>query len=75
MVTKRYSKILDEDRRSLAAEMEAKFYQRGDSIPSIPIALAETPTALDANAIATLLAGNPNLLIKVLQSVQFANPR
>lgn len=27
MVTKRYAHILDEDRRSLAVEMEAKFYQ------------------------------------------------
>lgn len=72
MVTKRYAHILDEDRRSLAAEMEDKFYQGGGAIKVAPAPAAETPP-LDTNALAALLANDPNLLIKVLQSVQSAN--
>ena len=74
MVTKRYSKILDEDRRNLAVEMEQKFHQRG-SIASTPTSPAETPASLDADELATILSNNPNLLMQVLQSVQFADPR
>ncbi len=84
MVTKRYAHILDEDRRSLAVEMEAKFYQNGADVPPDPPvpAVSQKPEAepapsavpaLDENALASLIAANPNLLIKVLQSVQFAN--
>lgn len=49
-----YAYILDEDRRSLAAEMEAKFYQ-GESDTAAtptPAPAAEAAPALDANAIA-----------------------
>ena len=84
MVTKRYAHILDEDRRNLAAEMEAKFYQSGADVPLDPPApeilqkqeVEPAPTevpALDENMLASLIAANPNLLIKVLQSIQFAN--
>jgi len=75
MVTKRYADILDEDRKNLAREMEKKFYKSD-------VEAAETedkpnlhpvPT-LDASTIASLLASNPDLLEKVLQSVQFADP-
>ncbi|MEG2623528.1 MAG: tyrosine-type recombinase/integrase [Clostridia bacterium] len=81
MVTKRYAHILDEDRRSLAEEMEAKFYQSSAAItpdvPPVPT-VQQQPEAvaapvLDENALASLIAANPSLLIKVLQSVQFAN--
>lgn len=71
MVTKRYAHILDEDRKSLAAEMEAKFYQGGGSIEAAPAPKAAP--ALDAASLASLLASNPDLLTQVLQSVQFAN--
>jgi len=74
MVTKRYAHILDEDRRNLAAEMEAKFYRGGGAITLAPTPTLETPPSLDVNAIAALLTNNPNLLIQVLQSVQSANP-
>ena len=72
MVTKRYAHILDEDRRSLAAEMEAKFYQGGGAVNPISIPASEAPQ-IDANALAALIAGNPDLLTQILQSVQSAN--
>ena len=84
MVTKRYAHILDEDRRNLAAEMEASFY-RGTASPPEPSPApaarreAEAQPAqvaavkLDENALASLIAASPDLLIKVLQSVQLAN--
>ena len=57
MVTKRYAHILDEDRRRLADEMEQSFYKSKTE---------ETPDtaapALDAEALASLLASNPELL-------------
>ncbi|MDO4568713.1 MAG: tyrosine-type recombinase/integrase [Clostridia bacterium] len=71
MVTKRYAHILDEDRKSLAAEMEAKFYQGSGSIEAAPAPKAAP--AIDAASLASLLASNPDLLTQVLQSVQFAN--
>ncbi len=87
MVTRRYAHILDEDRRHLSNEMEKKFYKKDkaskDKLPvrtkpasepaPIPKATQETPPALDVNAIAAALTSNPNLLMQVLQSVQFAN--
>lgn len=73
MVTKRYAHILDEDRRSLAEEMEAKFYQGGGAVTvAIPKPALEAPQ-FDATALAALLSNNPDLLMQVLQSVQSAN--
>jgi hypothetical protein len=40
MVTKRYAHILDEDRRNLAAEMEAKFYRGGGANTPLAYTLA-----------------------------------
>lgn len=89
MVTKRYAHILDEDRKNLASEMEASFYQDSgkaakrmpNTAPaSIPVpAHAEAAPAqavvpgIDVNALAALLAKDTSLLVKVLQSVHFAN--
>jgi cobalamin-dependent methionine synthase I len=73
MVTKRYAHILDEDRRNLAAEMEAKFYQGNGTVSSVPTPIIETPASLDVNAIAALLGSNPHLLMQVVQSIQSAN--
>lgn len=88
MVTKRYAHILDEDRKNLASEMEASFYQDSgkaakrmpNTAPaSIPVpAHAEAAPAqavvpgIDVNALAALLAKDTSLLVKVLQSVHFA---
>lgn len=63
MVTKRYAHILDEDRRRLADEMEQSFYK----------GKTEEAPALDAETLASLLASNPELLKKALESVQLAN--
>lgn len=71
MVTKRYAHILDEDRRMLASEMEQQFYQQGGTV--IQPAATEKAPSMDANALATLLTSNPELLTKVLQSIQTAN--
>ena len=81
MVTKRYAHILDEDRKNLASEMEASFYQDGGktSKAALTPAKTETPPAqaaapvMDVNALAALLAKDTSLLVKVLQSVQLAN--
>ncbi len=73
MVTKRYAHILDEDRRNLATEMEAAFYQGGGSIKPTSVPEVQAPPSLDANTIASILSANPDLLIQVLQSVQSAN--
>ena len=67
-VRKRYAHILDEDRRRLADEMEQSFY-KGKTEEAL---VAVAPT-LDAEALASLLAGNPELLKKALESVQLAN--
>lgn len=72
MVTKRYAHTLDEDRCSLAAEMETKFYQGSGAVNPISIPASEAPQ-IDANEIATLIANNPDLLTQILQSVQTAN--
>ncbi|MCC8076894.1 MAG: tyrosine-type recombinase/integrase [Oscillospiraceae bacterium] len=79
MVTKRYAHILDEDRRSIASQMEERFYHNAGNIDPIePKPVPEenkapaTPT-LDANALASLLTSNPELLAQVLKSVQLAN--
>ena len=68
MVTKRYAHILDEDRRRLADEMEQSFYK--GKAEEAPVAAAP---ALDAEALASLLASNPELLKKALEPVQLAN--
>ncbi len=68
MVTKRYAHILDEDRRRLADEMEQSFYK--GKAEEAPVAAAP---ALDAEALASLLASNPELLKMALKSVQLAN--
>ena len=74
MVTKRYAHILDEDRKNLADEMEKKFYQSGGkAVATEEIPLAQPAPTLDANMLASLLTSNPDLLMKVFQSVQFAN--
>lgn len=63
MVTKRYTDILDENRQTLAAEMEQKFYQT-----ELQTKAGKPP--LDAGALAAMLKENPELLRQVLQSVQ-----
>lgn len=81
MVTKRYAHILDEDRKSLAAEMEASFYRDSGKTSTAALTPAKTETApvqaaapaIDVNALAALLAKDTSLLVKVLQSVQLAN--
>jgi integrase len=75
MVTKRYAHILDEDRKNLADEMEKKFYQGGGKVAAAEdVPNAQPVLSVDANTIAALLSNNPDLLMKVFQSVQFANP-
>lgn len=65
MITKRYAHIMDEDRRRLADEMEARFYQgKTDTLPA-----AETP---DMQAVIQLLAANPELLKQALAVAQGA---
>lgn len=83
MVTKRYAHILDEDRRSLATEMETKFYRNGEAVQTdaSPVAMTSQESeaasvavpAMDENILASLIAANPSLLVKILQSVQSAN--
>ena len=75
MVTKRYAHILDEDRRTLAAEMEKQFYQTAGNLDAPKPVEQPTPAApvIDASALATLLTSNPELLAQVLQSIQSAN--
>ena len=75
MVTKRYAHILDEDRRTLAAEMEKQFYQTAGNLDAPKSVEQPAPAApvIDASALATLLTSNPELLAQVLQSIQSAN--
>ena len=75
MVTKRYAHILDEDRRTLAAEMEKQFYQTAGNLDASKAQEqpADAAPAVDAAALVTLLTSNPELLTKVLQSIQPAN--
>lgn len=75
MVTKRYAHILDEDRRTLAAEMEKQFYQTAGNLDAPKPVEQPAPAApvIDASALATLLTSNPELLAQVLQSIQSAN--
>lgn len=75
MVTKRYAHILDEDRRTLAAEMEKQFYQTAGNLDAPKPVEQPAPAApvIDAPALATLLTSNPELLAQVLQSIQSAN--
>ncbi|MBQ7769498.1 MAG: tyrosine-type recombinase/integrase [Oscillospiraceae bacterium] len=65
MITKRYAHIMDEDRRRLADEMEARFYQGKTDTP----AAAGTP---DMQAVIQLLAANPELLKQALAVAQGA---
>lgn len=75
MVTKRYAHILDEDRRTLAAEMEKQFYQTSGNLDAPKPVEQPAPAApvIDTSALAALLASNPELLTQVLQSIQSAN--
>lgn len=72
MVTKRYAHILDEDRRTLASEMEQKFYKGNNGLTANSKS-ADNPASMDVSVIANLLTSNPELLTKVLQSIQSAN--
>ena len=65
MITKRYAHIMDEDRRRLADEMEARFYQGKTDTP----VAAGTP---DMQAVIQLLAANPELLKQALAVAQGA---
>ena len=51
MVTKRYAHILDEDRRNLATEMEARFYQEGGKAASVAPAPARAKAPAKAKSI------------------------
>jgi integrase len=78
MVTKRYAHILDEDRKALAHEMEVAFYQnapkQGSAIAKPVRSQFEKPNQpLDVDSVVAALTSNPELLTKVLQSVQLAN--
>lgn len=68
MVTKRYAHILDENRRMIADKMETEFYgkNREKNEPQ------ESPND-QVNTLLKLVQDNPDLLQKVLQSVQLAN--
>lgn len=71
MVTKRYAHILDEDRRALANEMEEKFY---NAFPTKQAQISrDNKSNIDADEIAAMIASNPELLTKILQSIQSAN--
>jgi len=75
MVTKRYAQIMDADRRKLAGEMEKSFYQSdAEATATEDISNPQPVPTLDANAIASILTSSPEFLLKVIQSVQFANP-
>ena len=66
MITKRYAHIMSEDRRHLAEQMEASFYQGTAPAPA--------PQAQDVQAALQLLIGNPELLAQVIAaSTQKAN--
>lgn len=71
MVTKRYAHILDEDRRTLANEMEQQFYQ-SKGTAAAQVTTMKSPE-MDENALVALLSSNPDLLTKILSSVQLAN--
>ena len=66
MITNRYAHILSEDRRHLADQMEALFYQGASPTPA--------PQAQDLQAALQLLIGHPELLAQVIaSSTQKAN--
>lgn len=65
MVTKRYAHILDEDRRTLANEMEEKFYRAAKTAE-------EEKAQQDISELVALLSANPDLLTQVMQSIQSA---
>ena len=74
MVTKRYAHILDEDRQNLASEMEERFYQNKGKLTVPKEMRSEIKTENeDLNKLATMITSNPELLMKVLESVQNAN--
>ena len=67
MVTRRYAHIVDEDRRKLAEAMEKNIYGNGKK---------EEPherVSLDLQSFMELAKGNPDLLIEIVRSIQFAN--
>ena len=66
---------MDEDRKNLADEMEKKFYKGGGKAAAVEdVPTTQPAVTVDANTLAALLSNNPDLLKKVFQSVQFANP-
>lgn len=74
MVTKRYAHILDEDRQNLASEMEERFYQNKGKLTAPKEMSSEIKTENeDLNKLAAMITSNPELLMKVLESVQNAN--
>ncbi len=74
MVTKRYAHILDEDRQNLASEMEERFYQNKGKLTVPKEMRSEIKTENeDLNKLAAMITSNPELLMKVLESVQNAN--
>lgn len=74
MVTKRYAHILDEDRQNLASEMEERFYQNKGKLTVPKEMSSEIKTENeDLNKLAAMITSNPELLMKVLESVQNAN--
>lgn len=76
MVTKRYAHILDEDRQNLASEMEERFYQNKGKLTVPKEMRSEIKTENeDLNKLAAMITSNPELLMKVLESVQNANNR
>lgn len=72
MVTKRYAHILDEDRQTLASEMEERFYQNKGKL-TVPKEMGSKMENEDINKLAAMITSNPELLMKVLESVQNAN--
>ena len=72
-MTKRYAHILDEDRLALANEMEEKFY---NAVLTKQAQIdRDNKSNIDADEIATMISNNPELLTKILQSIQSANKR
>lgn len=71
MVTKRYAHILDEDRCTLANEMEEKFYN-AFAEKQVQIS-SDNKSNIDADEIVAMISSNPELLTKILQSIQSAN--
>ncbi|MDD3410137.1 MAG: tyrosine-type recombinase/integrase, partial [Eubacteriales bacterium] len=82
MVTKKYAHILDEDRKNLAAEMEASFYQENGAARQRAASeaaddqspISEPAPQIDVVAIAAMLAKDPSLMNQVVQSIPMFSP-